>query len=161
MANRIMTERTAIAQSFTALSNARPRTGYDILVITERLHIYSIALNVLGGRPAFENSADPQVLVQILEVIQLSVSSFPFSIQSEVNHSLFIIHGLIAARVSVDANVINLNIVLLPLYCKASQEESASAFAAMSMAPTLTHSSPALSVFGETAFYARPESRLP
>ena len=96
MASRIMHDQTAIAQGFTALSTARPRTGYDILMITERLHTYSIAFNVLGGRSAFETSADPQVLVQILEVIQSSVSSLPFSIQSEVNHPLFTIHSLVA-----------------------------------------------------------------
>lgn len=159
LASRILHDRTAIAHGFTALSTLRPRTGSDILMLTDSLHTYSIAFNILGGRPAFETTADPQVLVQILEVIQSSVSSLPFSLQSDVNHALSIIHGLLSAQFPIDANMINN--LLLPLYCKASVDESAQSFAAMSLAPTPTRSSPALPVFSETAFYAPPDSRLP
>ncbi len=65
MTNRIMAEKSAIAgtSSFTALSTARPRTANDILMITQRLRTYSIAFSIMGGRPAFDNSADPQFLI--------------------------------------------------------------------------------------------------
>ena len=152
MINRIIAEKGSIANDFTALGSARAITLPDIIHLTKRLNTFSIAFDALGFRSCFDDSLDPQVLTQILDSIQSSVSSLSHVIQTDVNQTLSVIRGLIDDRCPVDSNV--LNNLLLPIYSKIPKNTASESlyYAAMSN-KTTPASTPDPT---ESAFYSRP-----
>jgi hypothetical protein len=72
-----------------------------------------------------------------------------------MNQALAHLQSLVDSNRLYDQNVIH--VYLSPIFARGTSSSTESAYAAMSTAPTSTRTTPAM----ETAFYARPDPRLP